>query len=626
MPAEAAKEAQKASAETASRERCDLRSWIAAQITLGEIGFVGAMGFLSPSPPPFELEEWKTKPHLARLKPLVQDWGVNGFGSPTFVYFLYVFKLIVFSVGALFVISLTPGLGSIGDIGDWWTEPIVFQKLAAWMLLWEILGLGAGSMPLSFRFSPLIGGPLYWLRTGTVRLPPWPDKIPLTKGSSRTPVDVLLYAGVIASAIFLLAASGVDAAGAAAGKLPPAGIAVLFSFLALLGLRDKVSFLGARPEIYVTILAVGLFPIDQWIVAWQFVFLFIWWGAASSKLNSHFPFVVSTMMSNAPLIRSRAFKRRLWRDYPEDMRPSRLAAGIAHFGTVQEFTWPLLLITVDNDTIRTIAIVGMILFHLNITSMFPLAVPLEWNLFMIFGLLFLFGHYGDVPLSSLDDPLLIACLLIPCIVLPVVGGLRPDKISFLLSMRYYAGNWASTQWLFRKGSGAEEKLDTEIKKPARIIVEQVGEIYDRETAEFLLNKGLSFRAMHSHGRALNALLPHAVDDVEDYDLREGELISNIVNGWNFGDGHFHGAQLLAAVQERCGFEPGDVRVIALESEATGSGRQRYQIHDAVTGLVEEGSVAVRDMVTRQPWLDESYDFPVTVDRGAVGDEEPLPVV
>ncbi|HEX3563357.1 MAG TPA: DUF3556 domain-containing protein, partial [Solirubrobacterales bacterium] len=109
------------------------------------------MGFFEPSPPPFALEEWKANPHLARLKPLVQDWGVNGFGSPTFVYFIYAFKLIVFSVGALFVISLTPGLGTLGNLGDWWTEPIVFEKLAVWVLLWEIFGLGAGSMPLSFR-------------------------------------------------------------------------------------------------------------------------------------------------------------------------------------------------------------------------------------------------------------------------------------------------------------------------------------------------------------------------------------------------------------------------------------------------------------------------------------------
>jgi hypothetical protein len=200
-------------------------------------------------------------------------------------------------------------------------------------------------------------------------------------------------------------------------------------------------------------------------------------------------------------------------------------------------------------------------------------------------------------------------------VLPVLGNLRPDKISFLPSMRYYAGNWATTQWLLRKDTGAEAKLDTEITKPARIILEQVGEIYDPELAAYLLNKGLAFRAMHSHGRALNGLLPRAVDDVEAYDVREGELISNVVNGWNFGDGHFHGKQLLDAVQEHCGFEPGEVRVIVLESEPAGSGRQRYRIYDAATGLVEEGSVAVADMVDRSPWLDESWDFPVEVTRG-----------
>ena len=582
------------------------------------------MSFLEPAEPPFDLDEWKRKPHLARLKPCVQDWGQNGFGSPTFVFLLYAVKLVVFSVGALFVISLTPGLGSLGNIGDWWTEPIVFQKLIVWMLLWEILGLGAGSMPLSFRFVPPIGGPLYWLRPGTMRLPPYPDKVPFTAGTTRTLLDIALYAGVVASGIFLLATSGTDIAGSDSVRLPVAGIAVLLGLLALLGLRDKVSFLGARPEIYATMLAVGLFSVEGWIVAWQFIFLFIWWGAASSKLNKHFPFVVSAMMSNAPLIRSKAFKRRLWRDYPDDMRPSRMSAAIAHFGTVQEFFWPLLLITVDNETIRWIAIIGMIVFHLNITSMFPLAVPLEWNLFMIFGLLFLFGHYGEVGLSTLDEPALIAMIAIVCVGLPLLGGMRPDKISFLPSMRYYAGNWATTQWLFRKDTGAEEKLDTNIVKSARIIIDQVGDIYDRETAAYLLDRGLAFRAMHSHGRALNALIARAVDDVDDYNAREGELVSNVVNGWNFGDGHFHGPQLLAAVQERCAFGPGEVRVVVLESEPTvgGRGRQAYEIHDAATGLIERGSVAVADMVERQPWLDESFDFPVEVDGAARDSAKP----
>ncbi|MDX6595156.1 MAG: hypothetical protein QOI72_538, partial [Solirubrobacterales bacterium] len=78
------------------------------------------MSFFSPAPPPFELEEWKRKPHLARIKPLVQDWGENGFGSPSFVYLLYALKLVVYAGGALLAISTTPGLGGIGSFGDWW--------------------------------------------------------------------------------------------------------------------------------------------------------------------------------------------------------------------------------------------------------------------------------------------------------------------------------------------------------------------------------------------------------------------------------------------------------------------------------------------------------------------------
>ena len=45
----------------------------------------------------------------------------------------------------------------------------------------------------------------------------------------------------------------------------------------------------------------------------------------------------------------------------------------------------------------------------------------------------------------------------------------------------------------------------------------------------------------------------------------------------------------------------------------------------VDGLLEEGTVAVKDMVTSQPWLDESFDFPVVVEGGSATPERPLPV-
>ena len=85
-------------------------------------------------------------------------------------------------------------------------------------------------------------------------------------------------------------------------------------------------------------------------------------------------------------------------------------------------------------------------------------------------------------------------------------------------------------------------------------------------------------------------------------MREGELISNIVNGWNFGDGHFHDQQLLEAVQERCGFEPGELRVIMLESQpARQSRRQRYRIYDAAD-RADRGGLGRRSRHGRAPAL------------------------
>ncbi len=378
----------------------------------------------------------------------------------------------------------------------------------------------------------------------------------------------------------------------------------------MLGLRDKVSFLAGRPEVYGFMMLVSLFPAHNLIVGWQFVFLFIWWGAASSKLNRHFPFVIAVMVSNTPWNRSKKAKAKLYERYPDDLRPGRPAALGAHLGTAVEFGVPLVLILSHGGTVGTLAVIAMILFHAHITSTFALGVPQEWNLFMIWGLLFLFGHYGDVPLSTLDNPLLIAILILGGVVVPVLGNLFPEKISFLPGMRYYAGNWGTSTWLFDKESGAEAKLDDHIYKPAKITVEQLGKVYGREMADFFMEKVLAFRALHSHGRALYALAARGVDDLDRYAIRDGEVVSGVVNGWNFGDGHFHNKQLLDVVQEKCGFEEGDLRVVVLEGQPIHVQRQHYWIYDAATGLVEEGWVDVAEMCKRGPWLEESFDFPV----------------
>ena len=565
------------------------------------------MGLLDPAPPPFEVEEWRRKSHLEKIKPLAQDWALNGFGTPVAVYFLYVLKILVYTGGGALVIFGTSGWPA-------WTDPIVFQKAVIWTMLWEVLGLGAGSLPLTLRFKPMIGGVLYWLRPGTTRLPPWPERVPGTRGTTRTWLDVGLYAGLLAAAIFLLVSPGGDAtapwADGTVSRLDPAAVGVLLALLAALGLRDKVPFLAARAEIYGNLSLIFLFPLTNLVIAAQLVFFCIWWGAASSKLNRHFPFVVTVMISNTPWNKSRAAKRRLYTDHPENLLPSRIGAASAHLGTVMEFILPLLLLLTQGGLIGTLALAGMVIFHVHIFSTFPLAVPLEWNVFMIFGLFFLFGHYADVPWSTLDDPLLVAILALTCVGLPVLGNFRPDLVSFLPSMRYYAGNWATSQWLFRRDTGAEDKLDREVVKSAPIVTRQLEDFYEQDMIDVLVYKGLAFRSMHSHGRALNALTARAVPDIDSYDVREGELVAGVVLGYNFGDGHFHDHRLLAAVQERCGFSPGELRVVTLESQPAHVQRQRYRIWDAADGLVEEGWVDVRDMASRQPWLVGGEPFPV----------------
>jgi hypothetical protein len=101
----------------------------------------------------------------------------------------------------------------------------------------------------------------------------------------------------------------------------------------------------------------------------------------------------------------------------------------------------------------------------------------------------------------------------------------------------------------------------------------------------------------------------AGENENDYVITDGERICSTAIGWNFGDGHMHNEQLIAAMQERCHFEPGEVRVVLLDAQPIHKQIQEYRLVDAATGEFERGVVKVADMVTRQPWAD---DVPVHI--------------
>lgn len=552
------------------------------------------MGLISPTLPQIDVDEWRMLPRAERTKVLVQHWALHGFGTPKAIYVLYAAKIALYILGGLLFAAATPGVGGLGDVSDWWTLPVVFQKVVVWTLLFEVLGFGCGFGPLTMRFLPPIGTFLYWLRPGTIRLPPWPDRVPATSGSRRTVVDVALYLSVLAAALFVL----VSPADRAPMMIEPWRFVPLLIVLPVLGLRDKTIFLAARAEHYWVTAIVLMFPFSDMILAAKLIMIALWWGAATSKVNKHFPFVVATMLSNAPLVPI-AVKRRLWRDAEHDVRPSRLASAAAHGGTVIEYTVPLLLLLSSGGTLTKVLVVVMIVFHLHIISTIPMGVPLEWNVMMAFGTLFLFGHYSEVGLTDAAHPLWVFGVFAVVVAVVAWGNLRPAQVSFLPAMRYYAGNWPTSVWLF--ASGAEQRYQDSVVKAAPLPHRQLAKLYPAETVDLMIGKLAAWRGLHTHGRAMAGLYPHAAEDHETRFIMDGEMVAGSAIGWNFGDGHLHHEGLLAAVQERCSYAPGELRVIMFESQPIGRPVQAYRIVDAATGLVETGEADVGDMISRQPW-------------------------
>jgi hypothetical protein len=527
------------------------------------------------------------------------------------VYLLYLLKIAGYLAGGFTFILLTPSIGALRDIATWWTEPVVYQKALLWSMLFEVLGFGSGSGPLTMRFLPPFGGLLHWLRRNTIRLPPWPSRIPLTKGTRRTPFDVLLYAALLMSLVWALLSPAAQldlSLDGLVGVLAPSHLLPFALLLPLLGLRDKTIFQAARSEYYWIISLAFFMPFLDMIVTIKIVTVLVWWAAATSKLNKIFPYTVAAMFSNAPLP-PKFLRRRMFRKFPQDMRPSAAISAIAYFGVFVEFAGPLVLLISTDRWLTIGAVALMVLFHLNVLTAMPLGVPLEWNVFIIFSTCYLFlGHFAN-NLGTALHPLAPALLAIPIVALVTWGNLHPDQVNFLMSMRYYAGNWATSMWALKRS--AVDKMNKHVVKSSKFPKQQLKKLYGEQVGEVMAHKIYIWRALHHQGRALFGLLPRAAGaNHERAIVVDGELVAGTVLGWDFGEGHLHNEQLIAALHERCNFQPGELRVVVLESAAFASDRQDYRLVDGAIGTFERGHVRVKDMLDRQPW--EVADLPAYV--------------
>ncbi|MCW2720090.1 MAG: hypothetical protein JWR81_3912, partial [Pseudonocardia sp.] len=186
------------------------------------------------------------------------------------------------------------------------------------------------------KFKPMTGGVLFWARPDTIRLRPW-CRVPFTSGDRRTVVDVVLYLALLVTLLAAIVLPGVPSAtlsaavpGNTTGLVNPALLVAPAVLLVLCGLRDKTLFLAARGEQYLPAMVFfAVLPFVDMIIALKLLIVVVWIGAGVSKFGLRFSNVVAPMVSNSPSVPAKWFKRMQYRDFPRDLRPSRVASTLA---------------------------------------------------------------------------------------------------------------------------------------------------------------------------------------------------------------------------------------------------------------------------------------------------------
>eukprot|EP00040_Diaphanoeca_grandis_P042869 m.266250 g.266250 ORF g.266250 m.266250 type:complete len:602 (-) comp66128_c0_seq1:218-2023(-) len=575
---------------------------------------------------PFDHAGWIAGSLKEKMRIGASSWCDVGFGAPAAIYGFYVLKhWFWLSMWGYFASFSAARVVSEDPVS--WMDLILshdaMMRLVLWNLMFESLGFGCASGALTGRFTLPSAAMFHWFWVGSMKLPFRLDGIDGKHsflpgiGTTRTVLDVGLYTTFLMSVLNALTSPTI-------GVSECAPIVLL---LMLLGFLDYTIWLAARSEVYMYIVVCYLFidssvPLDDelnhhvWTGA-KCCQLAIWMWASVSKWGEWFPFVVQIMVCNSMVFpfTLKGVHNAMFRNAANgDFRVSTLCWTFAHFGTVSEFLFPVLLLmsdaAFDGNVYGTIGIVIAYGFHIFIFLQIAMGAPQEWNIFTIFNATFLFARDGGVSRADLIAlPLnLKIFLLIALVGVPLVGNLFPRYVSFLPAMRYYAGNWPISGWVIKRS--AVHKLNN-IKSACGSFHDQAWMIYGppgvRQSAEA---KILAWLSLHLHGRLFPTLLPKAMgpngklgEADSDYEFFPGELVAGQALGYNFGDGFLHGPFFLNAVQERCNFEKGECIQIFINSCSIVGTKYPWWIKDATDafGSIAKGEGDVHVLKNTQPY-------------------------
>src|SRR5271168_4538177 len=98
------------------------------------------MGFLKPELPQIDIEEWSKGTRSEKIRPMARHWAEVGFGTPVVMHLFYVVKILLYILAAWLLALATKGIDGFTNVAHWYAEPIVFEKVVLYTMLFEVVG------------------------------------------------------------------------------------------------------------------------------------------------------------------------------------------------------------------------------------------------------------------------------------------------------------------------------------------------------------------------------------------------------------------------------------------------------------------------------------------------------
>ncbi len=106
-------------------------------------------GFLKQDAPVVDFEQWSKGSRAEKIVPMARHWAEVGFGTPVVLHLFYVVKILLYILGAWLIALSTAGIDGFTNVASWYAEPVVFEKVVLYTMLFEVVGLGCGFGPPS---------------------------------------------------------------------------------------------------------------------------------------------------------------------------------------------------------------------------------------------------------------------------------------------------------------------------------------------------------------------------------------------------------------------------------------------------------------------------------------------